>query len=75
MVKESALIPRKREHVRHLSHGALCSIPVAGLQVFRDQPLISLTPAAVKVQFLMLVFECVFTQWDKNFFHILFPFI
>nr|DAS30231.1 MAG TPA: hypothetical protein [Caudoviricetes sp.] len=28
------------------------------LQVFRDQPLISLTPAAVKVQFLILVFSC-----------------
>ena len=50
--------PRKREYVRHLSHGALRSIQVAGLQVFRDQPLISLTPAVVKVQFLMLVFSC-----------------
>ena len=50
--------PRKREYARHLSHGALRSIQVAGLQVFRDQPLISLTPAAVKAQFLILVSSC-----------------
>nr|DAF56398.1 MAG TPA: Photosystem II reaction centre I protein (PSII 4.8 kDa protein) [Myoviridae sp. ct0Qb19] len=64
VVKESALIPRKREHVKHRC------VPywLRDLQVFRDQPLISLTPAAVKVQFLILVFECVFTQWDKKFF-------
>nr|DAF52549.1 MAG TPA: hypothetical protein [Siphoviridae sp. ctCb814] len=67
--------PRKREYARHLSHGALRPIQVAGLQVFRDQPLISLTPAAVKVQFLILVFGCIIATGVNDFFYIFFPFI
>ena len=36
--------------------------------MFRDQPLISLTPAVVKVQFLMLVFGCIIATGANDFF-------
>nr|DAG19379.1 MAG TPA: hypothetical protein [Caudoviricetes sp.] len=36
---------------------------------------ISLTPAAVKVQFLILVFSCIIATGVNDFFHIFFPFI
>nr|DAG79193.1 MAG TPA: hypothetical protein [Caudoviricetes sp.] len=55
VVKESALIPRKREHVKHRC------VPY-WLRVYKclgTSRFISLTPAAVKVQFLILVFGCI----------------
>nr|DAF69766.1 MAG TPA: hypothetical protein [Caudoviricetes sp.] len=68
VVKESALT-RVKESAQDTYPTVPC-VPygLRDLQVFRDQPLVSLTPAAVKVQFLILVFSCITQLVQKAFF-------